>query len=178
MWEHARIEKEFFYDPRGKYGAGHGHNLFNEIINLPLIVKGIEKESSRVYNNVSSCDIFPTIMDFCGVHLDNLNLDGVSLYKIEEKSNDRRIHSEACAFGFEKKAVIHKNHKFISSRRDKIDLLFDIVKDPGEKTPLFDKSKMKEMKGFIHTFGNDNIEAKPVLDKEIMKELERLGYLS
>jgi len=55
FWEHAALEAENFYDPRGAYGVGHGHNVFNEIIEIPLLISGPgvpEGQSSRPISQV------------------------------------------------------------------------------------------------------------------------------
>ncbi|KUK17259.1 sulfatase [Thermococcus sibiricus] len=136
FWEHAKLEAENFYDPRGYYGVGHGHNVFNEIIEVPIILDGaVKNRGEYTGNRVSSVDITPTILDMLGVS-HNLTFDGQNLFKVKEKK--RPLLAEAVGYGYEKKALILGRYKLLYAPEDGVQWVFDLKKDPYEQHPIKD----------------------------------------
>ena len=135
FWEHAELEAKNFYDPRGFYGVGHGHNVFKEIIEVPLILSGPKIPNKRYNELVSSIDIMPTILDLLGVS-HKLSFDGINLFEGKEK---RALLCEAAGFGYEKKALVMGGFKLIHSKHDDVALVFDLKKDPEEQNPITDE---------------------------------------
>ena len=136
FWEHAALEAENFYDPRGAYGVGHGHNVFNEIIEIPLLISapGVpDRQSGRL---VSMVDIMPTVLDLLEVR-HKLEFDGQSIFS--EQEPERPLLSEASSFGYEKKALIIGRFKLIYSQDDGVAWVFDLEKDPQELHPITDQ---------------------------------------
>lgn len=137
FWEHAKVEAENFYDPRGYYGVGHGHNVFNEIIEVPILLDGaLKKKGDFTEERVRHVDIMPTILDLLGIP-HKLRLDGGNLFEI--KGKNRAILSEAAGYGYEKKALILGRYKLIYSPNDGVQWLFDIKKDPSEQHTIRDE---------------------------------------
>jgi len=138
FWEHAQLEAENFYDPRGYYGVGHGHNVFNEIIEVPILLDGaIKKKGDFTENRVSTVDITPTILDILDVS-HTLLFDGQNLFDAI-KNNKRALLSEATGYGYEKKALIIGRYKLLYAPDDNVQWLFDLKKDPLEQNPIKDK---------------------------------------
>ena len=134
FWEHAELEAKFFYDPRGYYGVGHGHNVFNEIIEVPILLDGaVKKHGSYTKTSVSSVDLTPTILDLLDI-IHNLTFDGQNLF--EARNKKRFLLSEATAYGYEKKALVVGRYKLIYSPDDHVQWLFDLEKDPFEQNPI------------------------------------------
>ena len=173
FWEHAEIERDMFYDPRGFSGIAHGHNLFQEIINVPLLCIGPGMTSGRYTHNTSLVDLAPTILDACGID-HRLKLDGRNLFDCSDK---RTVISEATAYGHEKKAIVQKNWKLIDSQGDGVSLLFDLHKDPKEKNNLAGTNarKVQELKGYLPR--NDIIGEALEIDRDVAKQLRALGYM-
>jgi len=137
FWEHAKLEAENFYDPRDYYGIGHGHNVFNEVIEVPILLDGaIKKGGDYTESRVSSTDITPTILDVIGIS-HNLTFDGQNLF--EAKDEKRPLLSEAAGYGYEKKALIVGRYKLIYAPDDGVQWVFDLRKDPFEQHPIKDK---------------------------------------
>ena len=134
FWEHAQIEAKNFYDPRGCYGIGHGHSVFNEAIEVPLLISGpVPAIKSTHY--VSTVDITPTVLDLVGVN-HKMRFDGRSVFK---SGKDSILLNEASGYGHEKKALIIGRYKLIYSKDDGVEWLFDLEKDPQEQDPIVDK---------------------------------------
>jgi arylsulfatase A-like enzyme len=132
--EHRKLEAEYFYDQRGLYGLGHAHNVFNEIIQVPLLMSGPipDRKSDHL---VSTVDIMPTIIDLLGIS-HKMRFDGRNIF---ESAEERPLLSEAVACGYEKKALVIGRYKLIYSKDDGVEWLFDLEKDPGEQHPIVDK---------------------------------------
>jgi arylsulfatase A-like enzyme len=138
FWEHKDMDAKYFYNPRGYYGVAHGHNVFNELIEVPIIFDGIiTKKGKYTDNYVSSVDIMPTILDLLEIN-HNLTFDGMNIFNAV-KMKKRPILSEAVAYGYEKKALIIDRYKLLYAPDDRVKWLFDLKKDPEEQHPIKDE---------------------------------------
>jgi len=141
MWEHAGIEAAHFYDPRGFYGVGHGHNLFNEIIEVPVLIEGppIPKvEETGLDKLRSTVDIMPTIADLLEMEHSAI-IDGESMLQ-DKTGGNRPIISESVSYGYEKKALVIDGFKLLVSENDGVKWVFDLRRDPREEKPIRDPS--------------------------------------
>jgi len=127
FWEHAEVEARYFYDERGEYGVDHGHNVFSEIVEVPLALYGFK--GLRDHRRVSLADVTPTILDELGVRL-KFRPDGVSL---KERAK-RAILTEAVDYGHEKKALYWGDFKFLYARDDGVKWSSTSRKTPRRKT--------------------------------------------
>ena len=131
FWEHAETEAKYFYDTRKGTGYGHGHNVFREITEVPVTFygfKGLKKEDL-----ISSADITPTILRELNIR-PRFKLDGVPLQKIHTPS--RPILTEAAGYGYEKKALVIGDIKFLHAPEDGVKWVFNLKKDPNENNPI------------------------------------------
>lgn len=174
LWDHAELEKKNFYDPRGCYGVGHGHNLFQEVVNVPMIVTGPGVNCGSYSKNVSTVDIMPTVLGLCNVH-HQLQLDGYPLFNGIE---DRVILSEDIAYGYEKKVLVQDIWKYLYSEGDNVHMLFNLSRDPGENNNLAEihVAKVRELYARLPLKVNNNGE-KLEVDKDTEQRLKDLGYL-
>ncbi len=174
FWEHKDIEKKYFFDPRGFYGCGHGHNFFQEVISVPLILFGPGVPKERFRYRVSLVDIVPTCLDFLGIKRFS-KLDGLSLF---DSQNNRFILSEENAYGYARSAIFYKQFKMIYSPNDNIKWFFDLSKDPYERNSLIEtgSSEFDKMLNYVcgikRCDGDENIK----IDKETKEQLSYLGY--
>jgi arylsulfatase A-like enzyme len=117
----------------------HGRTLFDELIRVPLVVKlpGNRSAGTRVTRQVQGVDIVPTVLEAMGVPL-SADLAGRPLQRaLEGGEPPRPALAEISHRGFVAHAVRTEDEKYI--RRfspDEDELLFDLAKDPGEKTNL------------------------------------------
>ncbi len=136
FWEHAGLEAENFYDPRGYYGIGHGHSVFNEIIEIPFLISGPGVPNIQSRHLISNVDIMPTVLDLLEVR-HKLKFDGQNIFG--EQEPERYLLSESAGFGHEKKALIIGKFKLIYSQDDAVAWVFDLEKDPQELHPITDQ---------------------------------------
>jgi len=177
FWEHVKIEKQLFFDPRNIYGVGHGHCFFNCVIETPVIIAKLAENESKIFELTSSVDVVPTILDelnYEGKHL----FDGLVFGK--RKMNDIII-SEAPYYGYtKKKAIIQYPFKLITSPDDGVDLLFNINKDTEENEPIYDNQLIVTLKNSLQIVKNDEPQ-ESIIDlseeDEVKKHLKNLGYM-
>jgi len=136
FWEHAALEAGNFYDPRGFCGVGHGHSVFNELIEIPFLISGPGVPDRQGGRPISQVDIMPTVLDLLKVK-HKLKFDGQSILGKQEP--ERPLLSEAAGFGYEKKALIIGRFKLIYSPDDAVAWVFDLEKDPQELHPITDQ---------------------------------------
>jgi arylsulfatase A-like enzyme len=123
---------------------GHFGKLYDELLRIPLIIKGIDGSSGkRVKDPVSNLDIAPTILSLAGIEA-NSTMRGIDLSPIIRKGSSvkRDIFSEVemkspKVFGDMAGTKIFSiridSHKLIMSTDGSIKELYDLKKDPGEK---------------------------------------------
>ena len=174
FWEHKDLEKEFFYDPRGIYGCGHGHHFFQEIISIPLIIYGSNIGKRVIKERVSLVDIVPTILNIIGVN-ELVEYDGENVFNM---TKSRLIVSEENAYGYERLSIFFDKYKMIYSPHDRIKWFFDLVEDPEERDPKerINPSIYKKMNDYLENrkkfVSNESVE----IDKETKEQLSNLGY--
>ena len=133
FWEHAKIEAKYFYDPRGIYGVDHGHSVFSELIEVPILFYGFDELKQR--DVISSVDIFPTILYELNLK-PNIYLDG---YPLQIAPKKRLILTEAVDYGYEKKSLIIGEFKLLHAPKDGVKWIFTRKNDPFEQNPILEK---------------------------------------
>ena len=139
FWDHAELEAKYFYDVRGYTGIGHGHSVFNELIEVPLIMTGTGVPKKEEDKFVSGVDLVPTLLDLLGIQ-HSILFDGMNMFKAPKK---RLILSENTIHGYEKKALIYGKLKLIYSKDDGIAWIFNLKNDPKEQNPIIDDELSK-----------------------------------
>ncbi|WP_297510158.1 sulfatase [Thermococcus sp.] len=140
FWEHAKTEAEYFYDTRKGTGYGHGHNVFREVAEVPVVLHGFSGLKER--KPISSTDITPTILRELGVE-PLFPLDGVPLQEREPRG--RPILIEASGYGYEKKALYLGDLKFLYAPDDNVRWIFNLKRDPWEENPITDREAVSIM---------------------------------
>ncbi|HEV8581913.1 MAG TPA: sulfatase [Thermoanaerobaculia bacterium] len=187
FWDHALAERASGHDPRGIWGVGHGHSMYEELLRVPLILRGPGvAESRRLTCPVRHVDVMPTVLDLLGL-AGGPGLRGRSLVPMLAKSPEADdctavpLIAESPAYGPDSKAVIWKGRKLIV-RSQGGDFLFDLRDDPGERRNLLGTPPhlaaglrailTRELAG-VH-----GPRAEPLtLDEKTKRELRALGYL-
>ena len=122
FWEHGGYE--------------HGHTLYDELLRVPLIMRGPGLTAGRVAAPTSLLDVAPTIAEIVGVDLDGAA--GQSLRAASQGDNGAlaALDTRSQAFGrplygHEKWGVLHETMKWTSGENRQ--RLFDLAADPREK---------------------------------------------
>jgi arylsulfatase A-like enzyme len=117
----------------------HGRSLYDELIRIPLVLKlpGGRGHGARIERQVQGVDVMPTLLEAMGVPLPG-DLVGRPLQRALESGEPARpALAEISHRGFVAHGVRTEEEKFV--RRfspDDDELLFDLRRDPGEKTNI------------------------------------------
>jgi arylsulfatase A-like enzyme len=173
FWEHRAEEMEGFSDPRDIYGTGHGHNLFQVHLLVPLIVFGPGIPSGGIERNVSLVDISPTVLHAVGEPIPPA--DGRSLL---EPLGPRPILAEGIAYGFEKQSVVLEDVKLLTSPGDGFERAFRLGPDRLEVAAPEDPAQIERLRAYLPTPAEvgklgEQVEA----TEEIVEHLRDLGYI-
>ncbi len=180
---------EEFYDHRS---WGHAHSVYDELINVPLIVKfpGNAYSGTVVEERCDTIDILPTILDFMGVSRWE-QVEGRSLLPLVKKEAlppGERDYSISCA-GDEDPLILRcyiegkykVTHIFKNEDRW---FLFNLEADPEEKRSLTEENPelFAEMRRKLEDFYKkyDVLKKKATevnIDFDMEEKLKALGYI-
>jgi membrane-anchored protein YejM (alkaline phosphatase superfamily) len=171
FWEHREEELHGFTDPRDIFGTGHGHNLFQVHLLVPLVLIGPGIPPGEISENVSLVDVAPTVLEAIGVGAPSA--DGRSLLG----SIDRRpVLAEGIAYGFEKRAVVLGDEKLLSAPGDGYERTFRLGPDRREVAAVDDEAVAERLRRLLP--GEPRVMGEQVEGtEEIVEHLRGLGYI-
>ncbi|HEY7216185.1 MAG TPA: sulfatase [Thermoanaerobaculia bacterium] len=186
FWDHALDERAGGRDPRGSWGVGHGHSMYEELLRAALVFHGPGiARGRRVDCPVRHVDVMPTVLALLGLPPPS-GARGRSLVPL--LSGDAGscaaapLVAESPAYGPDSKAVISEGHKLIVRSRGG-PLLFDLRADPGEHRNLAETDPRLEarLRAILRRELNGAAGAAPSaaleIDEKTRSELRALGYL-
>jgi choline-sulfatase len=168
-------------------GVLHGRTQFQEVVRVPLLVRGPGLPAGRrVADPASLLDVMPTILAVAGAPAP-ASLDGVDLspaWRGGPSAGDRHLFGEADHNNAEPditRAVRHGTRKLHFNRLTKELALYDLARDPGEKVDLAREQRevVADLRARLDRFLRVQPEATtPVnLTPEELERLRSLGYL-
>jgi hypothetical protein len=116
----------------------HGSALYRELIHVPLIYFIPGNKPRQIGGAVSILDIVPTVAELTGADVRDLQFEGRSLVPqlfYGEEDRERIVFAETNAGG-KQRAAISSQWKLIYYMASNVYELFDLAKDPQEKTNL------------------------------------------
>lgn len=186
FWDHALEEERHSDDPRGIWGVGHGHTLYQEQLHVPLVVSGGGFSGGAVDPClVSLLDIAPTLLR--AADLAPLpRMVGRSLTMPGERSQDARcpnrsLAASSTAYGPETHALRVDRWKLVEAH-GRQPQLFHLTDDPQERRDRSADdaatlgamvSKLKQ----IRTLEPAEPGAAPPENPGLVEELRALGYI-
>lgn len=171
----------------------HGYQLYEESINVPLIIKypaakGDEKKS--FHTPCSVVDIPLTILDWLGIkntyHFQGRSLLPLIAGKVPDEANDsnRIILSELNRFGNDMISLRIGKWKYIRDFKNQKEELYDLSVDSGEtmniitEEPQFRDDMRNKLSEWLSTVREPNGKTERVeLDVESIERLKSLGYI-
>jgi arylsulfatase A-like enzyme len=186
FWDHAEIESRLGGDPRGIWGIGHGHSMFEELLHVPLIVRtpGV-KGARRVPCAVRHIDVVPTVLDLLGQSAPP-SLRGRSLRELLEGRTPACPElpqiAESPAYGPDSRSITWGETKLVA-REDGVRLLFDLGRDPAEREDLSSARPQladrlhEELERRLHVKRSRPKPTASAYDPETARQLRALGYL-
>ena len=182
--EHMAEEAARGGDPRGHYGIGHGHAMYEELLHVPLYIWKPSQRPASVTAPVSLIDVTPTlaawldvdpIATWSGVVLSDAVLAGTS-----HELDGRVLYASGIAYGYDQSAVMTKGKALIDIRCPPEHLLFNLSGDPAERHPLRDSAAIDDQRRLLIRYSKlwqAPSSAPPELTTEERKQLQALGYL-
>jgi len=168
-------------------GVLHGRTQFQEVVRVPLILRGPGLPAGRrLATPASLIDVMPTLLAAAGAP-PPASLDGVDLspcWRTGEPPRDRHLFGEADHNNEEPditRAVRHGPHKLHFNRLTRDVALFDLAADPGERADVAAQrlEVVAGLRAHLDRFLQVRPEATtPVqLTPEERERLRSLGYL-
>ncbi len=168
-------------------GFEHGHTMYDELLHVPLVVRGSGVVPGRVATPVSLVDLYPTVLEWAGVEV-RAGLPGRSLGPMlrGDVLAPRPLLAEAPLYGPPRSAIIHWPFKLVRTGRrgpSRHTELFHLGDDPAERHNLADRepeltrrleTTLTAVLGAAQgeTRGNE-----ADLDPQLLEELRSLGYV-
>jgi hypothetical protein len=124
-------------------GFEHGHTLYDELLRVPMIVKGPGISAGRFDEPVSLLDVAPTIAKAAGIGTAGMAMVGTDLATVADRTQAELVANRPQAFGrplygLRQWASLHKGHKYIS--HEGTEQLYDLGQDPGEQQDIVAKT--------------------------------------
>ena len=188
FWDHAKQERELAQDPRGFWGIGHGHSMYQELLRVPLIFRGPGiDEGRRVECPARLVDVVPTSLEALSLPIPE-GLRGNSLTTFLTSSQGvpscepQPSLAESPAYGPDSRAITFGRFKLIR-RYDGFVQLFDLRADPNEKVDLSaERPELvaeltvlmeRELSGIDTSVSDETME----FDDDTLEQLRSLGYI-
>jgi len=128
----------------GEKGHWHKRTLWERSTNIPLIIKapGVTKEGTRFNLPVNAVDIYPTLLDLCGLPKKE-DLDGENLITwIDKPNQEKRTHS-LTTWKKGNHAITTKYFRYIRYHNDEEEL-YHKINDPDEWNNLVKQKEFKK----------------------------------
>ena len=104
FWEHGSTE--------------HGHSLYNELLQVPLIIAGSPIGPRRIAEPVSLIDVMPTLLDLAAIPRECVDPQAVSLVPGSTLSPGRALYASGTLYGPEAYCLMGNERKLIYRSRD------------------------------------------------------------
>lgn len=184
----------------GEHGSQYHYTLHGEVMRVPLIIKGPGIAPRTDDDPAQQIDILPTILALAGIEAP-AGLPGHNLLEPRDARIPQFIERDRPP-QWQQRGVILGDHKLIvvepadttevppASLNEEIRVsnvtpgiyLFDLAKDPGERTNLFaptDSTSLKLLGLVTRHFSTPRKHGAPVqVDKELLEKLRSLGYVN
>lgn len=169
FWEHGR--------------TGHGYNLHDENLRVPLLWFDPLHASARVDRQVRLIDVAPTLAKRVNLAAP-ADWEGVDLAPLVAGA-DLQLHAYSEAAHLPYKSIRSPSQKLIVSLRRPFRTRFDLVKDPQEQQDVFvpggaiDRPMSDALRRFVletSASGRYRGAQAITLDAEATKQLQELGY--
>ena len=136
--------------PDARMSTGHGFNLYDELLLVPLVLRGpgMPRRANGVGGQVRLIDVLPTVLDYVGLPMAP-SFQGRSLRQAIENGScpDRPAFSEGVGLGFPRESLRHNGLKYVHRLSDEQHgaiwmgkppehELYDLASDPGERRNL------------------------------------------
>ena len=167
-------------------GFEHGHEMWQELLHVPLVVWGSGVNPGRESAPVSLADVAPTVLEWAAVDIP-ADFDGLSLWPNlagERQFPERTLIAEGRLYGdqYAAAAIRWPLKVVVDSDRNPVRAI-DLAADPDERTDLLVSSDDRPdgaVGGLISTLRGrvvDSQDEPALLDDDTLESLRSLGYV-
>ncbi|SOE22888.1 Arylsulfatase A [Spirosomataceae bacterium TFI 002] len=129
----------------GEKGTFAKHCLWQTGTHVPLIIKTLSpQKGSRTNQPVELLDIYPTLVELCGLDK-NMRNEGMSLKPLLENSKSKLKEVAISTYGRYNHALVSERYRYIKYENG-AEELYDHSQDPNEWVNLASKSEMQKVK--------------------------------
>jgi arylsulfatase A-like enzyme len=165
-------------------GFEHGHTLYQELLRIPLMVRGPDVQAGRYREPVSLVDIQPTILEAIGLAA-AAEAEGRSFQGLITGQQDlpsAQLAAQWNVSGPQRQTLIEWPHKLVLNLGTGESLLFDLARDPREQSPLgaSEAETARRLKRDLRSKLSRReppAESAAVLNQEEIERLRALGYV-
>jgi len=187
FWDHAAEQRAAGDTNRGIWGIGHGHTLYGEILEVPLLLvppRGTPGVPRRVPGLVAIDDVFPTLHGVGGAALSPGQAERNLARALgpDWGSGRESVASGALLYGPARRAVTTPGWRAVWTAPDRVQV-FDRRADPGERQPLPEdaasaREGRRRLEALLRAAPPEAPAAPdaPPLDPADREALEALGY--
>ena len=149
----------------------YGVYVYDYTINVFCMIQIPNNNSSKINNQCSTLDIFPTILDLANISKNDINFQGKSLFSLQENNNESRDifvetgglygpwpspekHNVFCVKSNGKKLIFNETPETWE--------IYNLIKDPNEQNNLYDVNlqDVKVLKKLLIKFlKNNNVDS-------------------
>jgi len=180
-------------------GFEHGHTLYNELLQIPLIISGYNTTPLETNYTVQLADLFNTIAELADTNTIISKNNGQSFADLINGANlpdiSKPIFATGTHFGDEKYSLMKNQDKIIFNtgitknkkpfkgyKNPNVTELYDLNNDPHEKIDLANKDikRSDRLKKELDIYINkkSSFKSKSIkMDKETRERLKSLGYI-
>jgi arylsulfatase A-like enzyme len=188
FWEHAQFEREYCLRFGETVGVGHGHTLFKEQLQVPLILSGPGVPQATIDRQTLNLDIMPTVIGLADATTLRPPMRGLDLIAAHAAGGiPRRVaFSESIAYGTEAKSIQDEQFQLVvwaKTKRPQRRFLFDTTRDPPhdaidrrEDQPIVAaqlEDKLRETLGGM----TPRVSKRAQITAEALETLRSLGYV-
>lgn len=181
FWEHGGFE--------------HGHTLYNELINVPLIIKVPSNDNNEIIDiPVPTQSILQTILEISDIKNENEPYLASSLVPLLENRPDdyeaKPIISSSLLYFEDRESAVFDENKYIRRIVTDKEEIYNLKNDPGEQSPLSNSlasDKIFQAKDIIQKHKDNSLETsahygvekseRVELNKEKKAKLKALDYI-
>jgi len=176
-------------------GLGHGHTLYEELVEVPLLMSGPGMTAGiRVGRPVSLVSLTPTLLELMGIEHSRAPFQAASFAGLlrGDGAPDEPVFAEVDFVDMEgegrrdahKRTIIEERYKLIRDERTGRVELYDLTEDPDETGDLSERQPdrvARMLAALDRHFASLDEALAPVLEREPtmdeLLELEKLGYV-
>ena len=142
----------------------HGFEVWETLVHVPLMVLSPGAKPRRIDMPQSDIDLAPTILDLFGIVPDG-SFEGKSIveevYGADGEPRDVVVDLPATSDNAKRRALVRGSKKLICFDQDTACRLYDVERDPLERSPVSKGDEFAEMKGRYRALLKSIKEVKP-----------------